>query len=104
MSDEENKKNFKVLEFKKPKEDEVPKFVVELLEKMLAKAKEGKLKTIITHFNYQEGEDEKFHGGTIFWNESGNPIEILGLAELVKSVALDYVYSVTDGDDESDEH
>lgn len=104
MSDEQKgKENFKVIEFKKPQEQEVPKFVVELLEKMLEKAKNGQLKTLIAHFNYQEKEEDSYQGGTMFWNETNNPIEILGLTEIVKSVALDYVYGVTAGDKEGEE-
>jgi len=102
VSDEPKKNTFQVLEFKKPQEEEVPKFVVELLEKMLEKAKAGTLKTFIAHFNYQDKEEENYEGGTVFWNENNNPIEILGLTEIIKNVALDYVYGAS-GDKEGEE-
>lgn len=101
MSDEPTQGKFQVLEFKKPQEEPVPKFVVDLLEKMLEQAKKGELTTLVAHFNYHMPDDDTYTGGTVLWNKTNNPVELLGLTEIVKSIALDYVYGVP-GDKEGD--
>jgi hypothetical protein len=89
----ENEDKFKVLSFPKPSDEETPKFVVEVLEKMLAKAKEGKLDTLIAHFSCKPSDtEEEYNAGTVFWNDSGNPVEMVGLTEILKSMALSYVF------------
>lgn len=89
--EEEDKNTFKVLEFpKQPREDEIPDFVIKMLELMLEKAKAGTLKSFITNFTYQDKEEEPFMGGTVLWNYTNNPLEILGAIELMRSVAIDY--------------
>lgn len=101
MSDEKDNK-FKVLEFKKNKEEEqVPKFAVEMIEKLLEKAKNGQLKNLVLHFNYIEDDiSNKHEGGTLFWNETGNPVETLGLVEMIKSFALDLAFGAMSGEEE----
>ena len=102
MSDEKDKpKNLKVIEFKAPQEDkEVPKYVHELLEVLNQKIKEGKLKTLLCQFHFQDSEDEPYNGGTVLWNESNNPMELLGLVEVFKTVALDLVFTPDMGEEE----
>jgi MoaA/NifB/PqqE/SkfB family radical SAM enzyme len=98
MSEEDNP-NLRVIEFKKPEVEAVPKFVINMLEEALKRAKEGKLETLIAHFNFSESEDgDAIRGGTIMWNKANNAIELLGLSEFVKSVALECVYNSVQGD------
>jgi hypothetical protein len=96
------KPSLKVIEFKRSKEEEIPKFIAETLELILTKVKEGKLKTIICHFNHQEKEEDMLQGGTMFWNYNQNPVEILGLMEVMKSSALDFVHDSIHGEEEDE--
>ena len=102
MTDENktNKNNFQVLEFPKPTDEQTPAFVIEILEKVLAKAKEGKLKTLITHFGFVQDDTEEYQGGTVLWNDSGNAVEMVGVTEILKHMAMDYVFSDHDHDHE----
>lgn len=93
MNEEKDNSNLKVIEFKKPEPEAVPKFVLDMIDTIQEKAKNGKLSTFICHFNFEAEEDETLRGGTLLWNKHNNAIELLGLSELVKSVALECVYS-----------
>lgn len=104
MNKDDIKKNLKVIEFKKPPEEKVPEFVTEMLELILEQSKKGTLRTIVCHFTHEPDtkEEDPHAGGTLFWNHNHNPLEILGLLEIMKSVALDYTHAVMhdEGDEE----
>jgi len=101
MSDQEKKKNNLILvDFKKAKEEKekIPEFLLEKIELLLVKAKEGKLRTAIIHFDFIPDDDEEHDednptiiGGTLLWNHVHNGLELLGLIETIKALALDNV-------------
>jgi hypothetical protein len=93
MTDTPEKNKFKVLEFKKSSEDDVPAFIVEKLEKMLELAKSGKMKILIAHYDFiSEDDSEMYEGSTLMWSASGSAVEMLGLVELMKEEAKDNCY------------
>lgn len=88
--------------YKDKKEEEgnkPPECIVKTLEFMLEKAKAGKLTLLALHY-YADMDDEMEKGGTLLWNESENDLELLGIAEVIKSIALDNVLFHLEGDEE----
>lgn len=68
-------------------QNRTPEIVIEKLEMLVEKAKEGKLNIAIVHFDYDIEEEEGDRGGTLLWNKNNNILEILGLIEIIKDVA-----------------
>jgi len=85
----------KLLDFNKMKtEDEKPpEILMEKLQLMNDKAKAGKLKNVVLHFDYENDEGET-EGGTMLWHRENNALELLGLSEVVKSAALQFAFDV----------
>jgi hypothetical protein len=77
---------------KKEEEERPPEFVMEKVQMLLDKAKEGKLTVAIVHFMYKteknEEDPDEEEGGTLMWHKENNAIELLGLTDLIKSVAF----------------
>jgi hypothetical protein len=81
-----------VIELKKER-NKVPADVIKSLEDALAAAKDGRMDSVILSFIAEkEDDDEEIEGATYFWNNTGNAVEILGYAELLKSAIIDQVY------------
>lgn len=96
----------KVIDLKKAREeaDKLPDFFIERLEILLKKAKEGKLRSLIAHFHFDEEDyeeeleeepddyDDDVVGATILWNYNNNAAELIGTIEIIKQIALDNAF------------
>lgn len=99
MKEKESK--FKLLEFPKEKEEEIPPYVEEQLNLIVEKVKSKNLKIFVAHYLFQEdneGGEETVKGGTVMWNETGNPLELLGVTEIMKQVILGHMHDMHEKD------
>lgn len=96
--------DLKVVDFKKAKDEaeKPPDFLIEKIKLLKDKAAEGKLKICILHFDY-ENDDGEMEGGTMLWHSNSNALELLGLAEIVKSSAMHYAYEMMHSEEEHEE-
>lgn len=81
----------KVVDFDRAKAeaDKPPEFLLEKIQQLNDMAVNGKLRSVLLHYDYENDESD-MQGGTMMWHYSGNALELLGLAEVIKSVALDF--------------
>jgi len=78
---------------------ETPDELVEKLKVALAKAKEGKLRTVLLHFSYEtEDPDRPLDENTIIYHKEQNLLEVIGLIELMKTMAIDLTFDDEDED------
>lgn len=85
-------------EERKKEEDKVPAEIVKKIEDILQKAKDGKLVSIVMNFRYDieddEKDDEKDDGnhGSMYYNKSQSPLEVLGTVEMMKAQVFQLIY------------
>ena len=96
--DTDSPNDLRVVDFQKAKdhaekeENKLPDFFIEKIETLLEKAKEGKIQNLVLHFDFGdevENDDGEIVGGTLLWNRSRNAAELIGIVEIIKTLALD---------------
>jgi hypothetical protein len=91
MADKEKEiVDLKTYKTKKQTEDnKPPEFIIKTFELLLEKAKQGKLTIAAMHYMYEADEEDEEKGSTLLWHRDDNSLELLGISELIKTVALE---------------
>ena len=82
-------------EQKEQEENKIPDVIIEKLERIVSKAKEGKLQSIVVNFDYEIEDSEKDDGntGSMYYNKNQSPLEILGTIEIMKNQVFHMIFS-----------
>jgi hypothetical protein len=89
-------------EEKKKEEEKIPDVIVEKLKTICEKAEGGKLRSVVMNFDYEvEDDDDEDDGnsGSMFYNKSHNPLEVLGTVEVMKSQVFHMIFHQDDCDE-----
>jgi hypothetical protein len=86
----------------KKEREKIPEPLIEKLRKVVQKAEEDKIRSLVLNFDYETEEDEEDDGssGTMFFNKTQSPLEIIGVIEVMKSQAFHMLFVQDDCDEE----